>query len=158
MSETQAADNSSKPEQETKKKPVDAKNKLVEPKTMDSLTITGECILTMGMSTLYADILGQELVDQINSPDVVSMVQYYLKDRRPEDMEPGMFASVLQQIPEGILDTVRESIFASGALNRRMDCQVTLKSGQPFQFASPKTMVQLDVLDGRLAQINPPRS
>lgn len=69
--------------------------------------------------------------------------------------DPTQLAPILDQVPESVLDIVKEAVFCSGALVRTVGCRIELSIGQPLFFTGQAELMQVDIRDGRVVAIGP---
>ena len=117
--------------------------------------VEGEVRLKTSMSMLFSDILGQELSTALSSPDALGVLQKYLHNKPLEQLSNKDLKPLFESVPEPVMDIVREAVFCSGALVKRIACRYPLQSGDPFFFRGSGLMADLELLDGRVVAIRP---
>ena len=123
-----------------------------------TLLVDGQCKINTSMSMLFTDVLSQELTSALTSPNAVSIIQSYLQHSPAAGAtnpmaDPAQLAPILDQVPESVLDIVKEAVFCSGALVRTVGCRTELSIGQPLFFTGQAELMQIDIRDGRVVAI-----
>jgi hypothetical protein len=127
--------------------------------SLSALVIEAQCKINTSMSMLFTDVLSQELTSALTSPNAVAIIQSYLKNSPAAAAtnpmaDPTQLAPILDQVPESVLDVVKEAVFCSGALVRNVACQAELQVGQPLFYTGQAELMQIDILDGRVVAIS----
>lgn len=127
---------------------------------LSALLVDAQCKINTSMSMLFTDVLSQELTSALTSPNAVAIIQSYLKNSPAAAAtnpmaDPTQLAPILDQVPESVLDIVKEAVFCSGALVRNVGCYAELQVGQPMFYTGQAELMQVDILDGRVVAIGP---
>lgn len=117
--------------------------------------LEGEVRIKASMSMLFSDILSQELNAALSSPESLSVLQKYLRNKPLEQMNSQELKPLFENIPNTVIDVVKEAIFCSGAAVKCIPCRYSLKIGDPFIFRGSGLMADLELLDGRVVAIKP---
>lgn len=127
----------------------------VPPNRLEGIVLEGEVRLKASMSMLFSDILSQELNASISAPESLAVLQKYLRNKPLEQLNPSELKPFLENIPAPVIDVVKEAVFCSGAVIKRIHCRYPLKLGDSFIFRGSGLMADLELLDGRVVAIKP---
>lgn len=122
----------------------------VVPKT---LVIQGKAKLNASVSMLYTDILSQELNAALGGPDAVALIQKHFRNRRLEQLRPQDIQPLVDTIPTGFFDVIKEASFAAGALSKELPCLREIKVGDPLFVEKSGLMAELEMKDARVQAI-----
>lgn len=120
---------------------------------IQGLEIQGEARIRASISMLYTDILSQELNTAISSPNAVELLQKHLQNKPLDALSQKELQPLLNSVPDNILEVAKEAAFSSGALVKRIPCQMVIELGDPFIFRASGLMAEVELKDGRVTAI-----
>lgn len=156
MSEQQPENQGDSKEPETTQSSQDAPSEKSAPRNqLGTLILEGNLRTKNSISMLFSDVLSQELNTALVAPETMGVIQKHLQNQPLEQLGPKGLEPLMANIPESVLDIVKEALFCSGVGNKRIDCQYPLKVGDKFIFRGSGLMGELTLLDGRVVGIQP---
>lgn len=125
--------------------------------TLSEIEIEGEVRFRASVSMLFTDLLSQELNTALSTPDAVTLLQKHLQNRPLEQLSQRELQPLVENIPNTVMDIAKEAAFSSGALVKRVACQMPLRVGDAFSFRGSGLIAELEMKDGRVVDIYPLR-
>jgi hypothetical protein len=119
------------------------------------LIVDGEVRVKASMSMLFSDILSQELSAALGAPESIGVLQKHLRDKPLEQLNPSELKPFIDNVPDNVVDVIKEAVFCSGAAIKRIHCEYPIRVGEGFIFRASGLMADLELLDGRVVAIRP---